>query len=336
MPSPCVTFALLAYNQERFIREAVDGALAQTYSPLEIILSDDCSPDRTFEIMQEMAAIYKGPHKIVLNRNSVNLGFISHLRHIAEVANGGLLILSAGDDVSHHERAKTMFEAWKRTGFKKVSIYSGAVAIDEDGQEIKTSYDFTCKSPGHCSSVEEVLANDNCAVLGATQAVAKELFTEFPKIHDCIYREDNVLPFRALLCNGIVFVEKPLVRYRHHRNNLVSTLSSGTGMNRARRREALTKDYADKYFTRKQWVEDILSRDRDKVSQRTLQGLKRLIMIREYQYRIATSKLFVALLYLAILILKSRRLRGGNIFLYKYLGKNLNQLRSSLRGTAMA
>jgi len=39
---PLLTFALFGYNQEQYIREAVEGAFAQTYSPLEIILSDDC------------------------------------------------------------------------------------------------------------------------------------------------------------------------------------------------------------------------------------------------------------------------------------------------------
>ena len=34
---PLVTFALFAYNQEDYIREAVEGAFAQTYEPLEII-----------------------------------------------------------------------------------------------------------------------------------------------------------------------------------------------------------------------------------------------------------------------------------------------------------
>jgi hypothetical protein len=45
---PFVTFALFVYNQEKYIREAVEGAFSQTYEPLEIILSDDCSTDRTF------------------------------------------------------------------------------------------------------------------------------------------------------------------------------------------------------------------------------------------------------------------------------------------------
>ena len=43
---PLVTFYVIAYNQSRFVREAVESALAQTYSPLEILLSDDCSHGR--------------------------------------------------------------------------------------------------------------------------------------------------------------------------------------------------------------------------------------------------------------------------------------------------
>ena len=47
---PLVSVLVLGFNQERFIRKAVEGAFAQTWKPLEIVLSDDCSTDRTFEI----------------------------------------------------------------------------------------------------------------------------------------------------------------------------------------------------------------------------------------------------------------------------------------------
>ncbi len=75
LDKPLVTFTLFAYNHEKYIREkAVEGALAQTYTPLEIILSDDCSTDRTFEIIQEIAKSYTGKHQLVINRNKKNLG----------------------------------------------------------------------------------------------------------------------------------------------------------------------------------------------------------------------------------------------------------------------
>lgn len=97
---PLVSFVLFAYNQERFIREAVKGAFAQSYSPLEIILSDDCSTDRTFEIMADMASDYRGPHTVVLNRNQQNLGLGRHYSAVMGLASGDIVELAAGDDIS--------------------------------------------------------------------------------------------------------------------------------------------------------------------------------------------------------------------------------------------
>lgn len=50
-----LSLVVMAYKQEGFIRDAVEAALAQDYPDLEIVLSDDCSPDNTFAIMEEMA-----------------------------------------------------------------------------------------------------------------------------------------------------------------------------------------------------------------------------------------------------------------------------------------
>lgn len=53
---PLVTVILLTYNQENLVAMAVESLLAQTYSPLEIILSDDASTDNTFAVMQSLEA----------------------------------------------------------------------------------------------------------------------------------------------------------------------------------------------------------------------------------------------------------------------------------------
>jgi len=109
MSRPLLTFLVAAYNQEQYIREAVEGAFRQTYSPLEIIISDDCSTDRTFAIASEMAAAYRGPHKILLNRNPTNLGISAHANRIMELTHGELVVASAGDDVSLPERTEVIY-----------------------------------------------------------------------------------------------------------------------------------------------------------------------------------------------------------------------------------
>lgn len=113
---PLVTFALIAYNQERYISEAVSGALAQTYEHLEIILSDDCSTDRTFEIMVGMATDYRGNHQIILNRNEKNVGIFSHVMNVFGISNGELIVFAAGDDISVHDRVENVVKVWQETG----------------------------------------------------------------------------------------------------------------------------------------------------------------------------------------------------------------------------
>ena len=101
---PLVTFALFAYNQEKYIREAVEGAFAQTYDPLEIILSDDCSTDSTFLIMQQMADEYEGPHTVRVVRNAFNMGVLKHVFERGRDVQGSIIVMAAGDDISFPHR----------------------------------------------------------------------------------------------------------------------------------------------------------------------------------------------------------------------------------------
>ena len=73
-----ISFFALTYNQEKYIEDSLKGLFSQTYSPLEIIISDDCSTDKTFEIIQKFVSEYKGPNKVIINRNEKNLGLIKH------------------------------------------------------------------------------------------------------------------------------------------------------------------------------------------------------------------------------------------------------------------
>ena len=89
---PLVSVCMLCYNQEQYITEAVEGMLAQTYSPLEIIISDDCSTDRTWEILQKIKDNYTGQHQLAIHRNEKNLRIIRNLCTAFHLAHGELVI----------------------------------------------------------------------------------------------------------------------------------------------------------------------------------------------------------------------------------------------------
>lgn len=208
---PLVTFALFAYNQEKYIREALEGAFAQTYEPLEIILSDDCSTDRTFEIMEEMAVKYEGPHKLRLNRNIRNLGICRHIHAVMELIRTDFVVVAGGDDISESARTSELVLVWLNSNGEALSIHSLACEINDLGEKTgkfrKGISDESLNNP-------LMNASQTLGVLGATQAWDMLLIRNFKPMISGVINEDVVLPSRAALLGRVKFVDKPLVRYR--------------------------------------------------------------------------------------------------------------------------
>lgn len=201
---PLVTFALFAYNQEKYIRAAVAGAFEQTYSPLEIVLSDDCSTDGTFEIMRAMSAEYKGPHKIVLNRNNPNIGLGPHVFGIARIGTGKLLIAAAGDDVSLPNRTQAIVEKWLET--KCSALTTDEEHYDESG--VYMGY-FHRQMMAACT-VEDFSAINKS--LGCTWGIERELLLKYSIPSRDMINEDVLLGLIAMLHKGITYLPTATVK----------------------------------------------------------------------------------------------------------------------------
>ena len=133
-PRPLVSILLIAFNQEAVIADAVRGVLAQTYEPLEILISDDASHDKTFEIIEATVRDYTGPHSVSINRNAQNAGISGHLSALATRAKGELLFVAAGDDVSAPERCARVVDFWLAHDRRPDLIATDLVDMDGSGQ----------------------------------------------------------------------------------------------------------------------------------------------------------------------------------------------------------
>jgi glycosyltransferase involved in cell wall biosynthesis len=92
--TPLVTISIPTYNQERYIARAIESALAQTYRPLEIIVSDDRSSDRTLEIARNYEG---GPVRVFTSEQ--NVGRVANYRRcLIDFARGGWMVNLDGDD----------------------------------------------------------------------------------------------------------------------------------------------------------------------------------------------------------------------------------------------
>ena len=205
-----VTLALFAYNQERFIEAALRSALGQTCDPIQIIASDDCSSDNTFGLMQAVADGYSGPHRLLVRRNEKNLGIGAHVNELMRLAEGRLVVLMAGDDISLPQRVERTVRAWKASGERLDLLAAHVFDMSPDGQDLGIKRVDTLQQ---WRSIDDWLRR-RPYVIGAAHAVTRRLFARFGPLADDAFHEDEINAFRAICSGGGQTIDEPLVRYR--------------------------------------------------------------------------------------------------------------------------
>jgi glycosyltransferase involved in cell wall biosynthesis len=213
--NPYVSYCLITYNQEKYIAGAIRSALAQTYSNIQFVISDDHSSDGTVREIEDTLGQVGDPRKIVIRKGGSNLGLADHLNEVFKLAEGEFIVMAAGDDLSFPHRTETLVNEWIRIGKANVLFHSRALPVDADGRPCQLPDGTCCVSPFRHSLNSAVdIVNNMKWVLGATEAFDARLVRSFPPINSRIVNEDAVLTFRASLRDGIVFIDDDLIKYR--------------------------------------------------------------------------------------------------------------------------
>ena len=234
--TPLVTMVILAYNQQAYIEQAIAGALAQDYSNLEIVISDDGSSDATFEIIKQAARDYRGPHRIVTNRTPANHGILAHFYAAVTASSGALIIAAAGDDISIPARVSTLVAQWQSTG--ALALSSDWFVIDDQGIERGTG-----SRAAEISAETKWFADRHFTMIGgATAAYDRRVFDAIALPDFAVLAEDYFFALiLRLRSQKVVRVAEPLVYYRVHGKSVINRpLASSDLLPEERRLEAYT------------------------------------------------------------------------------------------------
>lgn len=209
MPSTAAVL-LLAYRQADFVAQAAHSVLAQACEPIEIILSDDASPDATGEILESIAAGYRGPHQVRVRRGQQNLGIAGHYNALIEMTRAPLLITAAGDDLSTPDRVAKLLAAWRARGERLDLIASHLQGMRQDGTPTQTvPVDDLAQWPDAAAWLAR-----RPHVIGAAQAFTRRIMERFGPFDPRIAYEDQITTFRAIVSGGAMTIPEPLVHYR--------------------------------------------------------------------------------------------------------------------------
>ncbi len=217
--TPSLGLAMCTYNGARYLDEQLKSIAAQTRKPDSLLVVDDCSSDRTTEIVRDFARQARFPVQLVVNH--ANLGFVQNFAKAISLCAGDVIVLADQDDVWRPQKLERLEHAFQRTELD--ACFSDAEVVDEQLRPLRLRLFEACgfgrdeQRRALDGEAFEVLVRHN-VVSGGTLAFRcqqKELVLPIPSVwaHDAWV----ALLIAAVGCVSVL--EAPLIQRRQHGAN---------------------------------------------------------------------------------------------------------------------
>jgi hypothetical protein len=209
-----VSFICPIRNKASHVERCVRSILAQTYSPMEIVLSDQQSDDGSLEIVRRLIDEYDGPNTIkLLSCDAAGykgmIGLNQHLNFIDTQITGDIVIMCSADDWNHPDRALHTVRAFEEHNPSYVN--TGVLYTDVAGCELATT-DFPGRRDRWLEPAETISRQIGS---NGSSAWARDLWQKYGPLEGC-EQQDMILPMMALFERGIWYVDRVLHTYVSH------------------------------------------------------------------------------------------------------------------------
>lgn len=215
-----ISVGILTYNHEQFVAKCLTSVLQSTYPNLEIIISDDASMDGTAEVVRKIVDSTPTSHRVIFNENKNNLGLAAHFNLVfRDMAKGDVLVTLGGDDMikeDYFESAMLNFD--KNPDIVMVDF--NAVKINQHDEILGVASKLNFDT--HTFDINDYLSLKSIQTFAPGRMIRKEIVADFPPIAKDCPTEDSVLVLRALLSGKLLRINKNVIFYRKHSNNLSS------------------------------------------------------------------------------------------------------------------
>ena len=138
---PRISIILTSFNHAKYLREAIESALNQTFQDFEIIIWDDASVDNSWEIIQS----YRDTRIKAFRNDEQRRGVFGINKAISEVAQGEYIAIHHSDDVWELEKLEKQ-AAFLDSHADIGAVFTNAFAIDEDGFPLTERETFLLQS----------------------------------------------------------------------------------------------------------------------------------------------------------------------------------------------
>lgn len=219
---PIVSVVMITYGHENYIRQAIESVLMQKCNfEIELILSNDCSPDKTNDVIQEILKTHKSANWIKYFNHKKNLGMMPNFQFALEKCTGKYIAICEGDDYWIDE-----LKLQKQVDFLDENldyvIHSGVATVIKEN---KLTDDFIGMSLSEKTFILENFYNQNNIV--TCTVLFRNIIKNYPENFNTVTFGDwyfyvallNQTKLKAFRSRDILSV------YRIHENGVMKSLS---------------------------------------------------------------------------------------------------------------
>lgn len=209
MQSVMATVIIAAYNCEKYIREAIDSILQQSYKNFELIIIEDASADNTLEVIETYT-----DSRIQLIRNTENLGQTKSLNIGIKRATGKYILIMDADDIAHPDRLKVQIEFME----KKPNIVLAGTWLKCFGDRHSVYYH---ELEHNMLRAQMVL---NCAISNGTFIIRREILNKYNILYNehIRYAQDYCLQEEISHYGEVEVIPRILLKYRIHSSQVTT------------------------------------------------------------------------------------------------------------------
>lgn len=172
-----ISIIMAAYNTEKTIEQAINSVLSQTYTNFELLVVNDCSTDRTAELVKSIAA---KDSRVRLISNVKNSGVSYTRKHGLEEAKGSWIAILDSDDAWAPKKLEKQIDLQRRTNADL--LFTGSAFMDSDGQPI----DWYLHAPAEVTYRQLLKQN---VLSNSSALVRKELYAKHYAIGDGMHED---------------------------------------------------------------------------------------------------------------------------------------------------
>lgn len=253
-----VTVLLPTYNGRQFVLEMLNSIYFQDYRPLEVIITDDASTDKTSTFVCKWLKGKNGDDiSFKYIRNKENRGLSGNLSNAARYIHGAYLFLADQDDIWRKDKISTQVEYLEKNDDCEMCVCDRSVINDKGkvvcGSLMRYEHRTTCKR-----SYQDVLNQSICYSANCICLRTAHLDHIFP-IPDRICEHDTFIAIMAAHYGKIGYIRKPLTMYRIHKGNLSGNYALETTSNLFKLEGIIVRNF--KRVNRREAVDPILIRE---------------------------------------------------------------------------